>query len=119
MRKRTSHLKLTLLSFLFPFHFNRNKQENQALSQSLAKKKDIVVEGSTVVSPTPTILTVDTFKKFTTNYYLSGVGQNGYYTASTLKRMASIISNVEVNLNAMLNGRLYERYTPGAVVFRG
>lgn len=95
------------------------QQQNQTLLNKYTAKKEIVVEPNTTVSPVTTILSVQTFKQFTTNYYLSGVGENGYYTASTLKRMQSIISNVEVNLNAMLNGRLYERYTPGAVIFKG
>ncbi|MBQ6628220.1 MAG: hypothetical protein IJH65_05315 [Methanobrevibacter sp.] len=77
------------------------------------------MNSGTTVDTSPTILTVPIFQQFTTNYYLSGNTSNAYYAATMVKRLPSIIANVEVNLNAMLNGRLYERYTPGAVVFKG
>ena len=104
-----------------------NKQlttQNQALSQTLSGSEghEAIAPGNTETNPVPlmnTILSVAEFQKFTTNYYLSQTGTNGYFANSTLKRMQSIISNVELNLNAMLNGRLYEKYPPGAVVFRG
>ena len=104
-----------------------NKQltaQNEALSQTLSGSPghEAIAPGNTQTNPVPlmnTILSVAEFQKFTTNYYLSQTGTNGYFANSTLKRMQSIISNVELNLNAMLNGRLYEKYPPGAVVFRG
>ena len=98
--------------------------QNQAFSQALSGSPghEAIAPGNTETNPVPlmnTILSVAEFQKFTTNYYLSQTGTNGYFANSTLKRMQSIISNVELNLNAMLNGRLYEKYPPGAVVFRG
>ena len=94
--------------------------ENQALSNQDSKRGNIVVDGPNAsVDTMTTILTLPIFKKFTTNYYLGGNTTNSYYTGATVKRLPSIIANVEMNLNAMLNGRLYERYTPGAVVFHG
>ena len=98
------------------------KQENNTLSNKLSSantKSSITVNSGTTVDTSPTILTVPIFQQFTTNYYLSGNTSNAYYAATMVKRLPSIIANVEVNLNAMLNGRLYERYTPGAVVFKG
>lgn len=65
-----------------------------------------------------TILTVAIFQEYTTNYYFKNTG-NSYYSATTLSTLPSIIKNVEVNLNAMLNGRLYKRYPPGDVQFNG
>ena len=94
------------------------KQVQQLQNQNQALTKNAINVNGTVQTA-PTILTVPTFQHFTTNYYLAGNSQNQYYTATLVKRLPSIISNVEVNLNAMLNGRLYERYTPGAVVFKG
>ena len=94
--------------------------QNQALSNQDSQRGNIVVDGTqATVDTMPTILTLPIFKKFTTNYYLGGNTTNSYYTGATVKRLPSIIANVEMNLNAMLNGRLYERYTPGAVVFHG
>ena len=65
-----------------------------------------------------TILTVAIFQEYTTNYYFKNTN-NSYYSATTLSTLPSIIKNVEVNLNAMLNGRLYKRYPPGDVQFHG
>ena len=65
-----------------------------------------------------TILTVAIFQEYTTNYYFKNTS-NSYYSATTLSTLPSIIKNVEVNLNAMLNGRLYKRYPPGDVQFNG
>ena len=65
-----------------------------------------------------TILTVAIFQEYTTNYYFKNTG-NSYYSATTLSTLPSIIKNVEVNLNAMVNGRLYQRYPPGDVQFNG
>ena len=103
---------------------NTLQTQNKAFSQALSGSPghDAIAPGNTEVNPVPlmnTILSVAEFQKFTTNYYLSQTGTNGYFANPTLKRMQSIISNVELNLNAMLNGRLYEKYPPGAVVFRG
>ena len=85
--------------------------QNQAFSQALSGSPghEAIAPGNTETNPVPlmnTILSVAEFQKFTTNYYLSQTGTNGYFANSTLKRMQSIISNVELNLNAMLNGRL-------------
>ena len=66
-----------------------------------------------------TILQVSDFENLTSNYYLSTLSSGTYYSSTTLSRLPSVISNVEVNLNAMLNGRLYKRYPPGNVQYNG
>lgn len=66
-----------------------------------------------------TILQVSDFENLTSNYYLSTLSNGNYYSSTTLSRLPSIIANVEINLNAMLNGRLYKRYPPGNVQYHG
>lgn len=66
-----------------------------------------------------TILQVSDFENLTSNYYLSTLSNGNYYSSTTLSRLPSIIANVEINLNAMLNGRLYKRYPPGNLQYNG
>lgn len=65
-----------------------------------------------------TILTQSDFEALTTNPYFSNTNNN-YYYSTTLGNLPQIIANVEVNLNAMLNGRLYRRYNPSNLKFNG
>lgn len=74
---------------------------------------------TTTNNPPQTILTVSEFENLTSNYYLSNSSGNSYYSAVTLQRLPWVIYNVEINLNAMLNGRLYKRYPPDALQFNG
>ena len=102
---------------------NTANQANKILEQTIsgsASNPAIPVPPGTTVQPNPnTILSVATFQAYTTNYYLAGKTSSPYYSGATAKRLQSIICNVEINLNAMLNGRLYEKYPPSAVVFKG
>lgn len=74
---------------------------------------------TTINNPPQTILTVSEFENLTSNYYLSNSSGNSYYSAVTLQRLPWVIYNVEINLNAMLNGRLYKRYPPTNLQFNG
>ena len=74
---------------------------------------------TTTTNPPQTILTEQEFENLTSNYYLSNSAIGNYYSTVTLSRLPWIIYNVEINLNAMLNGRLYKRYPPGNVQYYG
>lgn len=64
-----------------------------------------------------TILSVEEFKQYTTNYYLGH--NNSYFTTNTSATLLNRIAGVETSLNAMLNGKLYQKYNPLNLVFNG
>lgn len=64
-----------------------------------------------------TILTPALFSEYTTNYYLKK--DNSYFTNTTNLTLQARISQVEISLNALLNGKLYLKYNPNDLQFHG
>lgn len=58
------------------------------------------------------ILTVDLFNQYSDNYFLSNNAPNNILNGSVRKTLPQTITNTETSLNAMLNGRLYQKYSP-------
>lgn len=65
------------------------------------------------------ILTVDLFNQYSDNYFLSNNAPNNILNGSVRKTLPQTIINTETSLNAMLNGRLYQKYSPsGNIQFK-
>lgn len=65
------------------------------------------------------ILTVNLFNQYSDNYFLSNSTPNNILNAGVRKVLPNIINNVETSLNAMLNGRLYQTFSPnGQITFK-
>ena len=65
------------------------------------------------------ILTVDLFNQYSDNYFLSNNAPNNILNGSVRKTLPQTIINTETSLNAMLNGRLYQKYSPsGNITFK-
>ena len=65
------------------------------------------------------ILTVDLFNQYSDNYFLSNNAPNNILNGSVRKTLPQTITNTETSLNAMLNGRLYQKYSPsGNIQFK-
>lgn len=65
------------------------------------------------------ILTVQLFNQYSDNYFLSNNAPNNILNGAVRKTLPQTIINTETSLNAMLNGRLYQKYSPtGNIQFK-
>ena len=66
-----------------------------------------------------TILTTAIFQQYCDDYFLGANAPKNILNAHIQQQLPTIIRNVEVSLNAMVNGRLYQMFPPANVVFNG
>lgn len=66
-----------------------------------------------------TILTTALFQQYCDDYFLGANAPKNILNAHVQQQLPTIIRNVEVSLNAMVNGRLYQMFPPANVVFNG
>ena len=66
-----------------------------------------------------TILTTALFQQYCDDYFLGANAPKNILNAHIQQQLPTIIRNVEVSLNAMVNGRLYQMFPPANVVFNG